>query len=626
MSRLFWILSVLFLGLLVRVLFLFEGGIVIDSDEAIVGLMAKHIAEGRQWPIFYYGQPYMGSLEPTLAAVVFRILGVGVWELKAVPLIFSLFFIYLVYLLGEEVQGEMTARVASLLAALPPVALVEWSTKARGGFIELVVLGTLALLVALKIARKGGKGGFFALSLVLGLAWWVNNQAIFYIVPIALYLMVKFPVAHLLKRVPAGVLGFFLGGAPFWYANLVHEPKFATFNFLSGRSSFPDETLQYLSGVFTESLPILVGAKRFWTAAESFPYASLIGYSLLTLSILTVLLGRRIPSLLILTFLTIPVIFSFSSFGWLTSAPRYLLPIYSVLFVLTGVACQRLPRSLAVVNLVGCLSLAILSNYQGGVIVPGQPFVSGEDRAGQSHQELYRWLKTRNYRHIRTNYWIGYRVAFETNELVTFSLYGEPSSARIPEYEDQGLSYGEDAPFIIVPSQRLTLLAQLDRLNLSPVVTQVGEYLAVETLGSYQSDRQVVELPLSFTDASSRIEWLSRVSDGDLGTRWGSGEPQRPGMYLKGELEGEMELSGLEISSGFWYSDRARGLSVELVRHDGGSSCLLFDGLQSSSVLRLKFPHVRGVGLKFYQTGSHPLFDWSIANITAYRERSEDGL
>lgn len=607
-----------------RLLFLSAGGVVIDSDEAIVGLMAKHIAEGRQWPIFYYGQPYMGSLEPTLAAFVFKLLGVGVWELKAIPLIFSLLFIYLIYLLAEEVQGERAAKVASVLAALPPVAFMEWSLKARGGFVELVVLGTLALLITVKLCGVGrkrlGNPRFFGLSLLLGVAWWVNNQAIFYIAPIGLYLLFRFPFGLLLRRSPLALLGFILGGSPFWYANLLQEPRFATFRFLSGRSQFPGETLQYLGGVITESLPILLGAKRFWTVQEVFPYAPLLGYLLLGVSLVAALTARRVPALLLLTFLTIPLIFSFSSFGWLTSAPRYLLPLYSVLFVLFGVAAERgvwiIPA--------GVLTLSIVSNYQGGiVVVPGQPFVTGEDRVATSHAELYQWLKSRNYRHIRTNYWIGYRVAFETNEQVSFSLYGEPSSARIPEYEDLGRSYGLDAPYIIVPSQLDELLYQLSRLNLPVEVTNIGKYIAVEVLAE-DTAAHGQQIPLEFIDSSSRKEWLPRLTDAGLGTRWGSGRPQSPGMFVQGRFSEESELGGLEISSGFWYSDRARGLSVELMLGEV-ESCLLFDGPQSADftgTLRLRLPGYRGVGLKLSQTGSHPLFDWSIAEISAFRREN----
>ena len=40
----------------------------LEPDEAVVGLMAKHISEGRELPVFYYGQPYLGSLEAFLVA------------------------------------------------------------------------------------------------------------------------------------------------------------------------------------------------------------------------------------------------------------------------------------------------------------------------------------------------------------------------------------------------------------------------------------------------------------------------------------------------------------------------------------------------------------------------------
>ena len=40
----------------------------LDPDEAVVALMAKHIREGRERPVFYYGQPYLGAMEAYLVA------------------------------------------------------------------------------------------------------------------------------------------------------------------------------------------------------------------------------------------------------------------------------------------------------------------------------------------------------------------------------------------------------------------------------------------------------------------------------------------------------------------------------------------------------------------------------
>src|SRR5215218_2984381 len=53
-----------------------------DSDQAITGLMAKHLAELRAFPLFYYGQNYMLGVEAWLAAPVFLVAGVSVAALK----------------------------------------------------------------------------------------------------------------------------------------------------------------------------------------------------------------------------------------------------------------------------------------------------------------------------------------------------------------------------------------------------------------------------------------------------------------------------------------------------------------------------------------------------------------
>ena len=46
-----------------------------DSDQAIVGLMAKHLSEGRAFPLFLYGQTYMLAVEAWTAVPFFLIGG-----------------------------------------------------------------------------------------------------------------------------------------------------------------------------------------------------------------------------------------------------------------------------------------------------------------------------------------------------------------------------------------------------------------------------------------------------------------------------------------------------------------------------------------------------------------------
>ena len=53
-----------------------------DSDQAIVGLMAKHLSELRTFPLFFYGQHYMLAVEAWLAAPLFWLAPATVTTLK----------------------------------------------------------------------------------------------------------------------------------------------------------------------------------------------------------------------------------------------------------------------------------------------------------------------------------------------------------------------------------------------------------------------------------------------------------------------------------------------------------------------------------------------------------------
>src|SRR6195256_4431104 len=67
----------------------------IDADEAVVGLMARHIAFLGERPVFYWGQPYLGSLEAFTTAPFFRVFDSSTPLLKLIPTAYSLGFLAL---------------------------------------------------------------------------------------------------------------------------------------------------------------------------------------------------------------------------------------------------------------------------------------------------------------------------------------------------------------------------------------------------------------------------------------------------------------------------------------------------------------------------------------------------
>jgi hypothetical protein len=53
-----------------------------DADQAVFGLMAKHLAELRAFPLFMYGQSYILGVDAWMAAPLFALFGVSATLLK----------------------------------------------------------------------------------------------------------------------------------------------------------------------------------------------------------------------------------------------------------------------------------------------------------------------------------------------------------------------------------------------------------------------------------------------------------------------------------------------------------------------------------------------------------------
>jgi len=135
--RLVWLLVVL-LVLYRSVLFVFSSWTSFDSDEGVFGLMAKHLAEGRAFPLFMYGQSYILAVEAWLAAPLFILFGPSAAALKLPLLAINVGVgLVLVHLLERECGlRPVLALVASLFFVLPPPGTVAALLSASGGNVE----------------------------------------------------------------------------------------------------------------------------------------------------------------------------------------------------------------------------------------------------------------------------------------------------------------------------------------------------------------------------------------------------------------------------------------------------------------------------------------------------------
>lgn len=254
----------LLVALLIRVWLTLRTHGVLDGDEALLGIQAERILHGN-FPAYFYGIPYFGSLEAYLVAIIFAIFGPSVAGLRAETTIIGLTLVastwWLASLLADVAKLPHYAKrifttVAALIAALPPVydGIIELRTG--GGWIESFVLMVLLLISVLRLTTRWRAGAsnrelawrWAIVGFVVGFAMWIYPLVAMSIVASALWIILDRlvdiftrvraaePLASALWRslkgfllvpfaIPACAIGFLPGifwGATHQWANITY--------------------------------------------------------------------------------------------------------------------------------------------------------------------------------------------------------------------------------------------------------------------------------------------------------------------------------------------------------------------------------------------------------------------
>jgi hypothetical protein len=135
-----WIVLAIVLGIVAArsAVFLVWPESYFDADQAIVGLMAKHLAELRAFPMFLYGQTYMLGVEAWLAAPLFVVAGASATALKLPLLVMNGTIAVLLVRTFEREMGlrPVAAAIASLPFILPAPGLAAVFMDSSGGSLE----------------------------------------------------------------------------------------------------------------------------------------------------------------------------------------------------------------------------------------------------------------------------------------------------------------------------------------------------------------------------------------------------------------------------------------------------------------------------------------------------------
>jgi hypothetical protein len=167
-----------------------------NSDEAVEGLMARHVLLGEH-PLFLWGQRYKGVPEIYLTAAVFRAGPSGVIALKAVTLVCFVVFLCLNFALLDRVFSRRIAWIATAFLIAGPPSLVMWSLSASAEIVMTLIAGTVLLIAVRRWLTPNDPTStsphLLIAAAAVGFALWVQQYIVYYIVSLVVTLAIVTP-------------------------------------------------------------------------------------------------------------------------------------------------------------------------------------------------------------------------------------------------------------------------------------------------------------------------------------------------------------------------------------------------------------------------------------------------
>ncbi len=414
------------------------------ADEAVVGLMARHILAGER-PTFFYGQAYMGSLDAFLVAGGFALAGVHVWVIRAVQALLYGGTIALSALLAREVWGDGRAAIATaLLLAVPTVNMTLYTTVSLGGYGEALLIGTALLLLAL--SRWGERPLGAALwGLLAGLGLWAFGLTLVYAASAGLYLLWRWRRKgrrQTFALLGAAVVGGVIGAAPWWLYGL-HHGWVALVRELTGSAiaveggAWPARILRHTVYFLLLGLPVTLGLRPPWDVGLLVGPLAVLVAAVYAWGAMALWQVRRHLSATAWPLLGVALAvvggFVFTSFGADPSG-RYFLPLTQMAAVGLGGWLARLRwRGRAVGWAV--LGLLILFHAASTAQAAANPYRLTTQFAPDArvhpdaNARLAAFLAAHGETRGYTTYWAAYPLAFLSDERLIFV-------PRLPYHED----------------------------------------------------------------------------------------------------------------------------------------------------------------------------------------------
>ena len=203
---------------------LLSRNLLLEGDECILGLMARHLAAGREFPLFFYGQRYgLAVVEAPAAALSFLLFGAGAVPLKIAMLAIWLAGIVFYFLAFLRPLGATRSFWITMVLVLMP-AWAATSMKAWSGYITAFAATAVAMYV---ITRNDNRKSFpwvFA-GAVAGVIYFAQPLWLPSLLPIVLFYLASGRRLAFWVAFASGAVGAGAAIAAVMWLWLAHAPE-----------------------------------------------------------------------------------------------------------------------------------------------------------------------------------------------------------------------------------------------------------------------------------------------------------------------------------------------------------------------------------------------------------------
>ena len=416
----------------------------LTSDGSVVGLMALHLLHHGQLTTYFWGQAYGGSLEPIFTAGVFGVAGEGTSQLLAASALSSALAALALWRAGRHIVGEPAAALGALAFWVWPATVMLRSLKPGGTYMIGLTLTLWAVGALARLHHGDDRWTVRGLAgLWCGLAFWSSSLCLQLLVPALIWCGPT--MWRLGRRMGVVLLGAVVGAAPAIVYGVAHN--WSNLRYPDGDHAVLVGFTTRLAQFFRVELPIMLNLRvegsLAWVSEALGLVLLVVALAALVALAYVVARGRakrcRLP---LLTLVLLPILYTLNPLTSHVGQGRYALFGLSMATLLVGVGVERAAGAVATrwptlhlevgwvagLALLAAMGILAMGKEPGSVIVgfsaPDVPMHA--DDAG-----LQALVRLHDVRDAYANYWIAYRLTFESDEA---TIATPLSDDRYPPY------------------------------------------------------------------------------------------------------------------------------------------------------------------------------------------------